>query len=290
MYIEILKDSRAIDYGQDNVTQTFAYIVSDCDLDDPFDQPSADYGVFFAPNDDIGLLKFIEDTFPASRVFYSASLGDFLITLISFTCNEIAPNTWKVILVYGIPNMPESPYVQFSLQAGGETTKILKSRGVISQVSRTGSALLPPETHGAIGLTATTVEGADVYSQGIRFGITNYYSPTIWDTSIIGLLGSSCPAYNSTIFLGRAVGEVLIIDASANGDPFRLVPVTFNMSIKPNANGITDAGFPALFALGHDIIDYRYIAEVSNQMPVRIPMYRYVHRAYTALNFSVLGL
>jgi len=297
MYIELLKESRGFEHTTDSITQTFAYMICEGDTDadgvpDEFDQSDVTYGSFFSPNDDIGLVKFIGATFPGARLFWTPSRasGNIILVLTSFAASEVQPHAWKLTLTYSIPQLQESPYVKFNLQAGGGTTHVGRSLQVRSSNARTAALLSPPETYGAIGLTATSVEGIDIYSRGIKFGVTNYYQPDIWDTDIIGLLGSVCPGYNDAPYLGRAVGEVLLIDAQAESDPYRLIPVVFNMEIKPNANGIADPPFGLLYALGHDSIDYRYEEEISNQLPVRVPMYRYVHRNYDPISFPSIGL
>ena len=297
MYIELLKESRGFEHTTDSITQTFAYMICEGDTDadgvpDEFDQSDVTYGSFFSPNDDIGLVKFIGATFPGARLFWTPNRvsGNIILVLTSFAASEVQPHAWKLTLTYSIPQLQESPYVKFNLQAGGGTTHINSSLEVRSSNSRVGALLSPPLTYGAIAVTLTGVEGADVYSRGIKFGITNYYHPDIWDTDIIGLLGSVCPGYNNAPYIGRAVGEVLLIDAQAESDPYRLIPVVFNMEIASNANGTDDAPFGPLYALGHDAINYRYVDEVSNQVPVRAPMYRYVHRVYNPISFSSIGL
>lgn len=298
MYIELLKESRGFEHTLESITQTFAYMICEDDTDgdgipDEFEQDDGVYGSFFTPNDDIGLVKFIAATFPVARLFWTpAGIGkNIILALTSFSASEVQPHAWKLTLTYTVPQSQESPYVQFNLQAGGDTIKISKSLQVRTSDSRTDiSPLLPPISDGTIARTQNSVEGADIYGPGIKFGVTNYYLPDIWNTDIIGLLGSVCPGYNNAPYLGRAVGEVLLIDAQAESDPYRLIPVVFNMQIKPNFNGVADPPFGLLYALGHDVYDARYEESISNQVPTQIPMYRYIHRVYNPISFSSLGL
>lgn len=290
-YVEILKESRKFTQSSSDTSQEFEYVIANEDFDSLGDDTT--YGTFFTPNDDVALVNYIAANFPSFRTFRTIDGFDIILFLTNYSAQEITAGNWRLNLTYGIPqdqSQGSGSYVQFGFSVGGETTHVSRSKEVKSAVSRTGSSIIPPDNMRGIGLTKNSIEGADIPGKGLRFNITAYYTPDIWDTSFLTLFYNMVPTYNNASFYGFSAGEVLFLGCDGQGDLYRLVPLKFEFLAKQNVAALADDPFDALTALGHDIIDYLYITEESNDFPVRNPFYRYVHRVFDPSNFSLLGI
>ncbi len=289
-HIEIEGESRSYSITTDSLNQTFVYKICNEDLDGD-EAWDTQWGTFFTPNDDITVAKYVYETFPVYRSF-PINMTEYIVLYLSeHSAIDLGGGVWKITLVYSVPPPLEEPsYVQFGIEVGGETIHITQSQQVRYSDSRTGLGLSPPDVRNCIGLTKNSIEGVDVIAKGLNFNITGYLNPTAWSTGLLSTLYTLQGNYNNSTFYGFAAGEVMFLSASAQGQQFGLISVTYNFSAKPNANGIADAPFPALYALGHDIIDYLYTKDVDSEYPVQAPVYRYVHRIASPVNFALLGV
>ena len=286
-YIELQDQSRGYSITTDSITQTFVYRICNEDTD----ESDGEFGAFFAPNDDVGIAKYVYATFPFYRTFPVSTTQNVTLFLTSHSAQEQA-NSWTVTLTYSIPpgNESDPTYIQFGVDLGGQTEHISQSLAVRSSATRLGVNLVPPNTQGAIGITTNSITGVDILSKSMGFNVTAYYTPDFWDISILTLLYRMIGTYNMSAFYGFAPGEVLLTSISAQGDQYKLVPVTFNFSAKPNAVNLPDPPFAPLTAFGHDVIDYLYTKDINANYPIQIPLYRYVHQVYQPSNFALLGL
>lgn len=285
-YIEVLGASRGYSITTDSITQTFVYKICNENLDKS-GYDDSDFGVFFSPNDDVSLAQYVYATFPAFRAFPIDAAGTpIILYLTEHSAVQLVDDVWQVTLTYSLPPQEESDYIQFGIDLGGETIRVQKSIGVRYSSVRTGSSLTVPDIKNFIGRG----EGADIVAKGLNFNITRYIPAATWSTGILATLYTLQGNYNNATFYGFAAGEVLFVSASAQGSQFGLTSLTYNFSAKPNANGITDAPFPALYALGHDIIDYLGVRDVDAQFPIQVPVFRYVHQVAYPVNFALLGV
>lgn len=286
-YIEIAGESRNYSITTDSVSQTFVYRICFEDTD----QLDTEFGAFFAPNDDAGIAKYVYETFPVFRTFPVSATENILLVLTSHTGSEDEAGYWTITLTYSIPPGELNPeYVQFGIDFGGETIHV-DSGTVLSSVARTGSALSPPNNYGLIGVTRNSITGTDIVGRGLRFYITAYMDPSVWDYSILQTFYTMIGTTNSGSFYGFAAGEVLLVSISASGqNDYKRVPLTCNFVAKPNIVNQPDPGFPNLTAGGHDILDYLYSDAVDQNFPVKLRNYRYVHRVYQSSNFALLGI
>jgi len=285
-YIEVLGASRGYSITSDSITQTFVYKICNENLDrSGYDD--SDFGVFFSPNDDVSLAEYVYTTFPLFRAFpIDASGTQIILYLIEHSAVEVVDGVWQVTLTYSLPPQEDSDYIQFGIDIGGETLHITQGFGVRYSSVRTGSSLSIPDVKNTIARG----EGADIIGKGLSFNITRYIPSAQWVTGLLNTLYSLQGNYNNATFYGFAAGEVLLVSASGQGSQFGLTALTYNFSAKPNANGITDSPFPALYALGHDIIDYLGVRDVDAQFPIQVPIFRYVHRVADPVNFALLGV
>lgn len=290
MYYEVALESRKWQQGWEETTQVFVYELCNEDLS----EDDADYGAFFAPNDDVALAKYIYANFPDYRVFTTPG-GDIILYLRNISAGEETKNGWKFTIEYGPPHRKqfqenEPTYVQFGFTTNGDSKHLSRSLAVISAVARTGATTLPPETYRLIGASKDTVEGIDISDASLAFNITGFYDTSVWNTSVLTLFTAMTKRMNNATFYGFPAGEVLLDDVQAQGEILKVTPVTFNFLHSPNINGAVDLPFPVLTALGHDYIDYRYVEEAMSDQIVQWPLYRYVHRVREFGNFSLLGI
>lgn len=288
MFYEIAYESRKWTQTYTDTTETFVYHICNEDLEmDNF------YGEFHAPNDDIGLALFIYSIFPDTRTFITPS-GSITLFLTQIEAFQTTDDGWSVTLTYGPPQIDQPKlignYVQFAFSTNGDTKKITRSHSVRNSAKRTDITTNIPETYGLIGASKDSVEGADLSDAGLSFSLTGYYESDIWNTSIILLFTTLTKTYNNALFYGFPAGEVLLDNIEAQGQAYKTVPVTFHFIHQPNANGILDLPFPPLIALGHDLIDYRYMPEVNSDALVQWPAFRYVHQVRHPGNFNLLGI
>lgn len=294
-YIEQLGDSRGFNITTDSITQTFVYRIC---LDEDLDQDDGDFGAFFTPNDDAGLALFAYSTFPSFRTFPLTASTTISLYLLGISAKEDSSG-WIITLTYGIPPLDQADggsglYVQFGLEIGAGTYHINKSLEVVDadpwDLEDDDDEEEPPDNYGLIGLNKDKIEGADILAKGLKFNITGYYTADIWSISVLLTFYSLQATYNNATFKGFSAGEVLLESISAQGDQYKLIPVTFSFVAKPNISGLVDLPFPTLTALGHHLVDYSYIDDPDNDFPIQIPKFRYIHRVYEPGNFSLLGI
>jgi hypothetical protein len=120
---------------------------------------------------------------------------------------------------------------------------------------------------------------------------------------------------NDNIFFGFERGSVLFLGATASGDLFANVAVTFSFAVAPNfsfiqaadsiladplrsplgnPDKIGDADFPldATEYWGWDVVEYLFakIPDSASGMVLQRPDYRLIHRVYESTNFGYLQL
>lgn len=285
-YIELDGQSRGYSVTTDSITQTFVYKICFEDLD----ESDVTYGAFFTPNDDVGIAKFVYATFPIYRNFPISTTEDIILFLTAHSATSQG-DEWTVTLTYSNPPPSQGGmYVQFGIELGGNTQKISRALEDVSASVNTSLAVTAPDTYRFIGVTKDSVEGADIPSRSLSFHITAYYTPDIWDTTILTTMYNLISTYNNALFYGFAAGEVLLLNITAEGDQYKMVPVTFRFDAKPNLNGVADAPYPVLTALGHHLIEYSHGQAIDQNYPIRLPRYRYVRRVFDPGNFNLLGL
>jgi hypothetical protein len=286
--LEIAYQSRKWEQGRDSTSQTFVYHLCNADLD----QADVDYGAFFAPNDDVGLAKYVYANFPATRNFVTPDF-DIVLFISSIKAEEKADG-WELTLTYSLPDGRQATmfggYVQLAYNTNGETTNIKMAKSVQSIVSRTDISTLPPETYGLIGATKDGIEGIDISDPGLSFSITAYYTPLVWNSSVALVLAGLTKTYNNALFYGFPAGEVLLDYVDAQGEAYKMVPVTFYFIRKPNLVNVPNLPFPPLTMLGHDVLDYLYEKAADNNKQVIWPSHRKVLRVRDPGNFNLLGV
>ena len=282
--------SRTWEITDQDITQRINITV----CDDNLAADDLTYGTFWTPNDDIAAAKYIYDNIPTFRVFILNDGSPITLYLSSSRGEDLGGGTWRVELVYTLPQdeqLNNINYVKFGLTTSGGQKKISKSISVRSTDTRTGSSLTPPNTYNIIGASDKKVEGTTILTEALKFNITAYFTPDVWNTSVLLGLRTLTTRYNNNVFYGFAAGEIVFEYATASGEAYKLTPVTYHFIYQPNYNGEPDEGFPPLFALGHDHIEYSFLDDVDPAgLPVRVPHFRRVHQVYKPGNLSLLGI
>lgn len=288
MLVEIAGESRGFDITNDSISQTFTYKI--VDLDEDF--VTADTG-FFGPEDDTECAKYIYSTFPPIRNFPVSPTETTALFIGTVHASNPIDNHWTVTITYTLPQGNEAKdygYIQYGFESGGDTVHITQSYSVRSSAARTGSGLTPPDWGGAIGVSKNGVEGVDVPARGLRFNITGFFVPGDFATSLAKTWGDLAGYCNNATFLSFAAGEVMFLNCAGQGEQYKVIPIQFNFLHKQNLNGVTDPGFSALYAYGHDVIDYQYRDVVNGDYTVQRPTFRYVHEVAKWTNFAIFGL
>lgn len=293
--VEIFKESRQISLSGSSATEKFVYVV--CSENGDLDEASSDFGEFWEPNDDIAAVNAVLSYFPYVRLMTDGAGGVVVLELDSIELNQISDGRWKVELNYILPQGQLTggggEYVKLSFSTKGNNIKITNSLQVMSADLATGIGLADvPDTGNLIGVTKDSVEGATVQGKGFNFEVTAYFESTIANFGYMNTIYHLSPSMNDAAMFGFAAGELLFLGMSGSATLYRRVPITFEFVASPNINGEADPGFPVLFALGHDIIDYRYYDTGDDVAGVLVkrPLTRYVHRVHPLRNLNLLGI
>jgi hypothetical protein len=293
--LEIFKDSRRISLSATTFTRRFVYNI--CLSQDEYDliPDGVEASEIFGKEDDIYIVSLVSETFPEIIEVEGLSGDTIPLVLDNVDISQVGDLMWRVELEYALPSAQQesADYVRLSFQIRTNQTNRKQSISVRNSTSRTGYAIAtPPNPYRAIGFSDGQIEGADVFTGEQSFSLTKYYDPSLWLGSLIPTWGALVPCYNNDVFYGCSAGEVLFLGAQGDGSLYSKIPVTFDFLFSPNKNAVADEGFPALTALGHDIIDYRFeeAINLTTNDTVRYPTYRYVHQMYLPASFSALGV
>lgn len=291
---EIFQQSRRLSLSATSFTRRFVYEM--CLSEEEYEAievietgPDSVFGV----QDDIYVVSMVSETFPDLITVEGYSGDDIVLVLDNVEISQVADFTWRIELEYTLPSgaSARTDFVRLSFQASATQVNRKQSIALRNSASRTGYPVAtPPNPYRAIGVSDGSVEGAEIYVPGLSFSLTKYFDPTLWNSSLIPTWGALQTKYNNDVFYGCSAGEVLFLAFQGEGSQYNKIPVTFEFLYSPNLSAVADEGFPALTALGHDIIDYRFeeLVDVTTTDTVRYPTYRYVHQAYYPGDFDYL--
>lgn len=291
---EVYKESRQISITATSFTRRLVYRV--CMSEDEYDalpvpsiyEPEYIFGVA----DDIAIVSFVSDTFPDMIEVEGLSGDSVALGLSAVNISQASDFEWRIELEYTLPDRLDVDYVQLSFSLTANQVNRKQSISIRNSASRTAYFAAPPNPYRAIGWSDGNIEGASVYAGGLSFQLTKFMTPDLWTNSLINTWKNLQFSYNNATFYGLAAGECQFLSAQGQGTQFTKIPVTYDFIASPNLNGVADEGFPVLFALGHDIIDYVFeeIYDPTSGHTLRYPTFRYVHQVYLPGNFSLLGV
>jgi len=338
---EEYKTSRSIDISETSFTQDFVMFICGNFLDEAID--TENYG----PDDDIVALQAAYQIVPPNRTMPLYAGGYIFLTLSSLRVEQIATETWKLTIGYAAKPQDQDPsqngpgpnqgdtqqwtnnFVQLSFNVGAQQEQRSMDLSLVDIASNvfvyTGPAGLP-YTIGErcpVGHTEDGVEGAPVYQRSFGFSITSYLSPSSLTFAYVRRLYRMATTINAGSFFGFPAGSVLFTEASASGDLYSVVPVTYDFQMRPNfkfTQGGTDVlmdpdvdkvdkmfdsyhdpyfpdsssatAFPGNAHSGWTTVDYRYMpdVDVDAKMTLQKPFLRLIHQQYFTSDFGKFNL
>ena len=338
---EEFKSSRSIDISESSFTQDFVMFICGNFLDEAIDTP------YYGPDDDIVALQAAYSIVPPNRTMPLYSGGYIFLTLSSLKVEQIAAETWKLTVGYSHnpidqdpnPNNPTNNgpnqgdteqwtnnFVQLSFNVGAQQEQKSMSVQLIDISKNLGflNANFPYTVgQGApIGHTDEGVEGAPVYLRSFSFSVTAYKRPSELNFAYVRRLYRMATTINNKTFFGFPAGSVLFLEASASGDLYSVVPVTFDFQMRPNFKFVSAGAdvlmdpvkdkvaemfdtyadyyfydsipgeFPGGAHSGWSIVDYRYMADVDPvaKMTLQKPFLRLIHQLYFTADFGKFEL
>lgn len=330
-------NSRSINITEQSFQQTFSFYLCGNFYDE------ADVDPTYGPDDDIQALNAAYSITPTTRTMPVFAGGYILLTLSALELNQVDNNTWKVTATYSPRSIDQSPgsagpavadrgtwstnFVQLGFNVTAQQEQKSMSLQLVDIKKNTGFGNQNvPYTVGRrapIGHTIDGVTGASVYVRAFSFTITAYFSPSQLTFPYVRRLYRMCTTINNASFFGFPAGSVLFLEATATGDLFSVVPVTFAFEMRPNfkfsATGpdalmdpddddeadmfdtyydpyfpvpTASTPFPGGAFSGWSEVDYRYLSttDATAKMTLQKPVLRLIHQQYITSNFSKFGL
>lgn len=338
---EEFKSSRSIDISESSFTQDFVMFICGNFLDEAID--TEHYG----PDDDLVALAAAYSIVPPNRTMPLYEGGYIFLTLSSLRVEQIASETWKLNIGYAAKpqdqdpgNSPGSPgpnqgdreqwtnnFVQLSFNVAAQQEQKSMSLQLVDIKKNIGfgnnNVPYIINQRCPVGHTEDGVEGDSVYVRSFNFSITAYFRPADLTFAYVRRLYRMATTINNASFFGFPAGSVLFIEASASGDLYSVVPVTFDFLMRPNFK-LVDSGtddlmdpddddeanmydiqvdpyfeeptvvtpWPGGALSGWTTLDYRYLHTVDEtaKMTLQKPVLRLIHRQYYASDFSKFNL
>jgi len=333
---EEYRTSRAIDIAEESFKQDFIFYICGNFYDEAIDD--ATYG----PDDDIVALAAAYSIVPPYRTMPMYAGGYILLTLSALRVEQVDPNTWKLSVSYAAqpidqsntgpsaagPNVGDretwtNNFVQLSFNVTAQQELKTTSLALVNikKNSAFGNQNVPYEINkpAPIGHTEDGVEGDQIYVRGFSFSITAYFRPASLTFAYVRRLYRMATTLNNKSFFGFPAGSVLFLEASATGDLYSVVPVTFDFQMRPNFKfsnagpevlmdpneddeaemfdtyydpNFPDSGgttpFPGNAYSGWTTLDYRYAPAKDDtaKMMLQKPVLRLIHRNYALSNFD----
>ena len=336
---EEFKSSRSIDISETSFTQDFVMFVCGNFLDEAIDTP------YYGPDDDIVALQAAYSIVPPNRTMPLYEGGYIFLTLSSLRVEQIATETWKLSIGYSAkPQDQDSSqsgpgpgqgdrdqwtnnFVQLSFNVASQQEQKSMSLQLVDIKKNIGfgNANVPYTVNQRcpVGHTEDGVEGDSVYVRSFSFSITAYFRPSDLTFAYVRRLYRMATTVNSGSFFGFPGGSVLFTEASASGDLYSVVPVTFDFLMRPNfklavsgsdelmdpdddnESHMFDTQVDPFFAAptvvtpwpggalsGWTTLDYRYLHTVDEtaKMTLQKPVLRLIHRQYYASDFGKFNL
>ncbi len=157
---------------------------------------------------------------------------------------EIGPEIWEGKMTWGFGSIEQT----ISFDTSGNKAKVTQS---LSTQAYPADGVEAPDFQGAIGVTKSGIEGAEVTVPGSTFSIKKTFPAEMMSHELIAGFEAMTGKYNNDTFFGRPAGEVRF--DGAQGDQKQIgqnVDITFKFSVSKNATGLTVAGISGIDKLG----------------------------------------
>lgn len=175
--------------------------------------------------------------------------GDTPVTISKISIDErLTEDAWLGTVQWGrgTYNVSEPGQQTISFDTTGGRAKVTQSLGTNAYSNGTA-----PNFNGAIGVTKSGIEGAEVITPALSFSIKRQFAPEAVTQAYINTLADLTGKYNNNTFMGRAEGEVRFDGATGDqqqvGQP---VDITFKFTISPNVENLTVAGIEGISKKG----------------------------------------
>lgn len=181
------------------------------------------------------------------------------------------------------------PEISFSTIGG--TQHVTQSKETRHRIKRDGGALSAPDVFHAIGVSRDKVEGCDIVTGDLKWGLTIKGVPVThrWLKKIKAMTGT----INDREFIGRAAEELLFLGASGGFRAGEGWVVTFDFLERENAEAefIAD-GITFEPKNGHDYVWVMYedgAGGAANEFSVQKPIAGYCERVYKKKDFRQIA-
>ncbi|MEX0654874.1 MAG: hypothetical protein WD534_12545 [Phycisphaeraceae bacterium] len=203
---------------------------------------------------------------------------------------EIGDQLWLGVVRYAAVDSvePEVGESSFAFETRGGTQHITQSLSTVASYADSG--VTAPDFGGAIGVTASGVEGTDITVPVYTFSETHYFDSV--STSYKGTLFSLTGRTNSASFKGLAAGECLFLGAAGTKRGDQPWEISFAFAGSPNVSGLSVGTITGIAKKGWEYLWVRYTEaeDTAAKMLIQKPIAAYVERVYREGNFSLLGI
>jgi hypothetical protein len=168
------------------------------------------------------------------------------ITLPPFNpeAHEIGPEIWEGKMTYGFGSIEQT----ISFDTSGGKAKVTQS---LNTQSYPADGVEAPDFRGAIGVTKSGVEGAEVTEPALAFTIKKTFDAAAVTLDYVKTLSDLTGSYNNSGFMGFAEGEIRF--DGAQGDQKQIgqpVDISFKFTRSQNVTALTVAGITGIDKLG----------------------------------------
>lgn len=229
-------------------------------------------------DDDVVVRSLVESTIPALY------LG---LIFQSYHISTLGAGVWEISVRYGKKEPKEPGESSFSFDTGGGTQHITQSLETVGSHVDSGTA---PDFKGAIGVTADSVEGADITVPVYNFTETHYIDDALVTGAYKAALFSLTGRVNDGGFKGFAEGEVLFLGASGSKRGSDDWEISFRFAASPNVTGLSIGDITGIDKKGWEYLWVRYADVEDEHVLVKQPLAVYVERVYESGDFSALGI
>lgn len=326
-------DTRGFNISPDSFDYNYKFL-----LCGNFYEVATDIGAPFGPSIEDEVVKYAISILPPTRTGTLLSGQEVTLSLNSVSGRRTNDEEWELDVTYGKPKEgdtggggdPDSEtenHVQLGFNVSSEQENIRRSWGSLydQRISITGDVLPDDDARLLIGGENSEAEGTQVYSRGFSFNITQYFSPQRLTFAYVRRLFRMSTCLNQDVFFGFPKRSVLFLEASASGDLYSDVPVTFDFQMKmpfkfkatgPHIWCNPDQDDPAkMFDVirdtffvdspqtgdgwpygevhsGWDVVDYRYYKTLTadDKHLYQAPLARLVHIVYLTADFRKFNL
>jgi len=220
---------------------------------------------------------------------YAAVLVGALVKQNARITGRISEDKWDGEVSWGKIEPPQTGESVLSFDTSGGQAHITQSLGTVAYAP---FGQIPPDFHGAIGVTENSVEGVDIPYGGFNFSYTHYFDPALITNAYLLTLAALSYHVNNAPFKGFAAGEVLYLYATGSQRGQDQWEISYKFSASPNAVGLSIGNITGIAKGGHQYLWARYqdVEDTTAKRLVKRPIAAYVEQVYQYGNLALLGI